>query len=118
MSDEYIYCFSNSSMSNILKIGMTERTPESRLTEANTSDTWRPPTSYILEFAKKVSNAREKEKTLHDFLSHKRVTSFLFEISKEEARKYFDLMDGEMIEGSSPIKEKYIPCKKNVTDNE
>jgi hypothetical protein len=49
-------------MPDILKIGMTERTPEARLSEANTSDTWRPPTPYKIEFAKKISNASQKEK--------------------------------------------------------
>jgi len=42
MTDGYIYCFSNPSMPGILKVGMTERTPVTRLGEANASDTWRP----------------------------------------------------------------------------
>ena len=61
MTDGYIYCFSNQSMPGILKIGMTERTPEIRLNEANRSDTWRPPTLYKIEFAKKVLNPKQKE---------------------------------------------------------
>ena len=44
MSFGYVYCFSNESMKGILKVGMTERTPNIRLNEANASDTWRPPT--------------------------------------------------------------------------
>ena len=52
MSDGYLYCFSNSSMPGILKIGMTERTPDIRLSEANSSNTWKPPTPYKIEFAK------------------------------------------------------------------
>ena len=100
MTDGYIYCFSNPSMPGILKVGMTERTPEARLSEANTSDTWRPPTSYKIEFAKKVSNASQKEKTLHTLLEqytdriHPRRE--FFRVSPEEVRKFFDLMDGEM----------------------
>ena len=95
----YIYCFSNFSMSGILKIGMTERTPEIRLKEANMSDTWRPPTPYVIEFAKKVNNPKEKEKTLHILLSQytekinpKRE---FFKVSLEEVKTFFDLMDGE-----------------------
>ena len=61
MTDGYIYCFSNPSMPGILKVGMTERIPEARLSEANASDTWRPPTPYKIEFAKKVSNPSQKE---------------------------------------------------------
>jgi len=38
---------------------MTEPTPEIRLNEANNSDTWRPSTSYKIEFAK-VLNPKQK----------------------------------------------------------
>jgi hypothetical protein len=87
-------------MPGILKVGMTERTPEARLIEANASDTWRPPTPYKIEFAKKVSNPSQKEKTLHTLLEqytdriHPRRE--FFRVSPEEVRKFFDLMDGEM----------------------
>ena len=100
MSTGYIYCFSNRSMSGILKIGMTERTPKLRLREANASDTWRPPTPYKIEFAKKVSNPLKKEKTLHILLEqytdriHPRRE--FFRVSQEEVRTFFDLMDGEI----------------------
>lgn len=100
MTHGYIYCFSNPSMPGILKVGMTERTPEARLSEANASDTWRPPTPYKIEFAKKVSNPSQKEKTLHILMEqyteriHPRRE--FFRISLEEVRKFFDLMDGEM----------------------
>jgi hypothetical protein len=100
MTEGYIYCFSNESMPGILKVGMTERTPEARLGEANASDTWRPPTPYKIECAKKVSGASEKEKTLHTLLEqytdriHPRRE--FFRVSKEEVRKFLDLMDGEM----------------------
>lgn len=56
-------------MPGILKVGMTLRTPLIRLNEANTSDTWRPPTPYIVQFAKKVLKPKEKETTLHILLS-------------------------------------------------
>ena len=100
MTDGYIYCFSNPSMPDIIKVGMTERTPEVRLSEANASDTWRPPTPYKIEFAKKVYNSSQKEKTLHTLLEqytfriHPRRE--FFRVSQEEVRKFFDLMDGEM----------------------
>ena len=100
MIDGYIYCFSNPSMPGILKVGMTERTPDLRLKEANASDTWRPPTPYKIEFAKKVSNPSQKEKTLHILLEqyteriHPRRE--FFRVSLEEINKFFDLMDGEM----------------------
>jgi hypothetical protein len=87
-------------MSGVLKIGMTERTPKIRLSEANASDTWRPPTPYKIEFAKKVSNPLEKEKTLHVLLEQytDRINPRreFFRVSKEEVRSFFDLMDGEI----------------------
>ena len=89
MSEGYLYCFSNCSMPNILKIGMTERTPEARLADANTTDTWRPPTPYVIEFAKKVSNPVQKEKTLHVLLEQ-------YTNRVNPRRVFFELMDGEM----------------------
>jgi hypothetical protein len=67
--DGYIYCFSNESMPNIFKIGMTTRTPEERLTEANSSSTWKPPTPYKIVFVKRVSNPLQCEKKIHNILS-------------------------------------------------
>ncbi len=100
MSYGYIYCFSNPSMNGILKIGMTERTPEIRLNEANSSDTWRPPTPYKIEFAKKVYNPKQKETTLHTLLSQytERINPKreFFRVSKEEVNTFFDLIDGDL----------------------
>ena len=100
MTDGYLYCFSNQSMPGILKVGMTERTPEIRLNEANSSDTWRPPTPYKFEFAKKVYNPKQKERTLHMLLSKytERINlrREFFRVSLEEVNTFFDLMDGEL----------------------
>ena len=100
MSYGFLYCFSNQSMPGILKIGMTERTPEIRLNEANSSDTWRPPTPYKIEFAKKVYNPKQKETTLHTLLSQytERINPKreFFRVSKEEVNTFFDLIDGDL----------------------
>jgi hypothetical protein len=100
MTYGYLYCFSNISMPNMLKIGMTERSPDIRLKEANTSDTWRPPTPYKIEFAKKVLNPKQKEITLHTILEQygKRINSKreFFNISIEEVKAFFELIDGEI----------------------
>jgi hypothetical protein len=96
----YIYCFSNLCMPGIIKCGMTYRTPEDRLKEANASDTFRPPIPYKLEFAKKVKNPRSKEKILHKLLE--KYTKKLhpkrefFNISPKDLQLFFDLIDGEM----------------------
>jgi hypothetical protein len=100
MIDGYLYCFSNESMPGILKVGMTERIPNMRLNEANTSDTWRPPTPYKFEFAKKVYNPKQKERTLHMLLSKytERINPRreFFRVSLEEVNTFFELMDGEL----------------------
>lgn len=99
MSVGYIYCFSNPSMPGIHKIGMTERTPDTRLSEANASDTWRPPTLYKIELAKKVLEPKQKEITLHKLFSQytERINPKreFFRISLEEVKTFFDLIDGE-----------------------
>ena len=98
----YLYCMSTIDMPGILKVGMTERTPEARLREANSSDTWRPPTPYRIEFAKKVSNPSQKEKTLHllleQYTERINLRREFFRVSSEEVRTFFDLIDGEMWE--------------------
>ena len=65
----YIYCFSNPSMPGILKIGMTTRYINVLLSEANGANTWKPPTKYKCDIAKKVYNPRDKERILHDIFS-------------------------------------------------
>lgn len=94
----YVYCFSNESMPGIYKLGMTERVPEMRLNEANASDTWRPPTPYKIEMAKKVTNPKEKELTMHKLLScvSERIhpKREFFRVSLESVQLIFDLMDG------------------------
>jgi hypothetical protein len=110
----WVYCISNDNIRSsklpnnvLLKIGMTNRTPQERLAEANKSDTWRPPVNYKIEFAKRVRNALKKEKTIHKLLEqyNERVNRSreFFDITVEKARLYFDLMDGEYWE--TPIKE-------------
>jgi hypothetical protein len=100
MSYGYLYCFSNESMPGILKVGMTKRTPEIRLNESNSSDTWKPPTHYKIELAKKVLNPKQKEITLHTLLSRytERINDKreFFRISIEEVKTFFDLIDGDL----------------------
>ena len=95
----YIYCFSNDGMPGLLKVGMTERTPELRLNEANNSGTWTLP-SYKIVIAKKVLNPKQKELTLHILLSQytQRIhpKREFFRVSQEEVKTFFDLIDGEL----------------------
>lgn len=63
--DGWIYCMSNASMPGVYKVGMTVRTPAERLAEANTSDTWRPPTEYKLEYSVPVADVTNTERIIH-----------------------------------------------------
>ncbi len=96
MSEGYIYCLSNECMPGILKVGMTERTPDVRAKELFTTGV---PTPFIIEFAKKVKDVKTKEKTLHELLEQytERVSPNreFFRVSLEEVRTFFKLMDGE-----------------------
>jgi len=114
----YVYCFSNPSMPGILKIGMTERKPGARLNDANCSDTWRPPTPYVIEFAKYVKCPKDKERTLHYILEKytERINlrREFFRISPENAKAFFDLMDGEMY--NEPVIEQQQEMKVEVEE--
>ena len=96
MTEGYIYCLSNPSMPGILKVGMTERTPDVRVKELFTTGV---PTPFTIEFAKKVKDVKKKEKKLHELLEQytERVglNREFFRVSPEEVRTFFDLMDGE-----------------------
>jgi len=95
----YIYCFSNKAMPGLLKVGMSERTPEIILNEANKPDTWRPPMPYEIVVAKKVLDPKQKEITLHKLLSQytERTSSNheFFRVSEEEVKTFFDFIDDD-----------------------
>ena len=92
-------------MPGIYKIGLTKRTPEERLREANHSDTWRPPTPYRIELAKRVLNPTQKEKTIHRLISKfaERIhpQREFFRVSLEDIKMVFDIMDGKLWESDS-----------------
>lgn len=126
MTEGYIYCFSNPSMPDILKIGITKRTPEAILSEANAanaSDIWKPPTPYKIVIAKKVHNPFQKEKTLHTLieqypenLDNTHTPSGFFRITPEEVIKYFNLME-EVLSSPEDIKCDLEDVKDVVKDN-
>ena len=108
MSRGYLYCMSNPSMPGIFKVGMTKRTPEIRLKEANMSDTWRPPTNYQIEFSIYVKNPLQKEVMLHRVL--KRYFDRIhdgrefFRAPIEDIRLFFDLMDDKVCPNLAKLK--------------
>ena len=115
MSEGYIYCFSNSAFPKLLKIGMTQRTPEERLREAN-SCTW-CPNPYEIVLAKKVTKPREKEKSIHLLLSkygnRENKNREFFEIEIDEVKQFFNLIDGEYHTNDNDNKIKKIKGKSN-----
>lgn len=94
----FVYCFSNPLMPGIYKIGMTTRTPEERLKEANSSNTWKPPAPYQIEMYKQVKNPLKTETALHRLLERfcTRIHSRreFFRLTLEEVRMFFNLMEG------------------------
>ena len=97
MAEGYVYCFTNESMPGLVKIGMTTRTPEERLHEANNNGvpTYRPPTPYVIELAKRVNDPSRREQIIHKYFDHERVNPRreFFRVSMERIKPLFDLMD-------------------------
>lgn len=91
---EWVYCMSNTSMPGIYKIGMTRRSPEERLKEANASDTFRPPTPYEILYSVETTDGIEKEKLIHSILKDYRVVNNreFFKVEKEKIKELFDLI--------------------------
>ncbi len=88
MTEGYIYCFSNSSMPGLLKIGATTRTPEDRAKELFTTGVAVP---FQIEFSRHVSSVFEKEKQIHKILETYRIPSReFFAISVDNALKVID----------------------------
>jgi len=94
MTEGYVYCLSNISIPGLVKVGMTERTPEERVLELFTTGVATP---FKVEFAKKVINPKQKECDVHVILKKYRVNPKreFFRISPEEVKKFFSLMDGD-----------------------
>ena len=99
MMSGYIYCVSNVSMPSMLNIGITTTAPEVRLDDINgLAGKWRPPTPYKCEFAKRVCNIDKKITAIHRLLAKYRIhpEREFFQVSLEEARYIFDLLDDEV----------------------
>ena len=96
----YVYCLSNESMPNLVKVGEIHtdgKTPKDRARELFTTGV---PAPFKVEFAKKVKNPKQKEITLHKLLEEftERYSSRreFFQVTPKVVLSFFDLMDGEM----------------------
>jgi hypothetical protein len=93
----YLYCFSNPSIPGLLKVGGTLSSPTVKAKELFTTAV---PTPFKIEFAKKVTNVKQKEKDLRLLL-----TKYIkvcqgrdyYETNPEVVREFFNIIDGEML---------------------
>jgi hypothetical protein len=88
----YVYAFSNESMPGIFKIGMTKRTINDILNEANTADEFLPPTPYMVSHYIHITNYKEIKKMISNKISSKKVNPKrdFFKISFEELNDIFN----------------------------
>jgi hypothetical protein len=82
-------------MPGVFKIGMTERSPEERLSEANLPHVFTPWAPYVIEVYKKVKNCKETEKMIHALIYDKRLNpnKEFFKITIEELKDIFNGID-------------------------
>jgi hypothetical protein len=82
----FVYVLSNESMPGIVKIGMTTRNPEIRLSEINSATGVLP---FALEAVITSRNAKWTEREVHERLSARRISKNreFFRIDIEEARR-------------------------------
>lgn len=66
LTEGYVYCLSNECMPGLLKIGMTTEDPESRARDLSSATG--VPFPFRVEMSKRVANAREKERAMHELL--------------------------------------------------
>jgi hypothetical protein len=96
----FIYCMSNPSMPDIVKVGETNDLKR-RLKEANTQDTFRPPEPYTYDLAIETNNNKLKEKQIHSILEYRgqRINpkKEFFRATKKEVEMLFKLVDGVLI---------------------
>jgi len=86
----WVYAFYSLSMPGLVKIGMTTRSPEIRLAEANKGDTWRPPGKYRILCALRVKDAVEKEKEIHAAFARQRMGEReFFRVNHPTVLQYF-----------------------------
>jgi hypothetical protein len=107
-------------MSGILKVGMSNRTPDVRAKELYTTGV---PLPFNIEFAKKVANPMTKEKIIHKILDQYtdrvNINREFFRVSPEEVKALFELIDGEWwVENSSGNTKTIEEEMKTIMDGE
>ena len=92
MTTGYIYVLSNDDMPGLLKIGMTERSPEERAKQLFTTGV---PSPFKVQRAVKVREPLKKEKKIHEILSEHRLPGReFFRVELKMVNNLFDLTEG------------------------
>lgn len=104
MPEGFVYCFHNEDEPGHYKVGMTTRSVEQRLKEANHNTYALPSNKVTVLFAKKVNNAERAEKYLHAQLDNYRVVKEreIFRVSPGVIKKEFNNLKGSWYD-SDPI---------------
>jgi hypothetical protein len=95
----WIYCMSNPSMPDLVKVGQTGGDPRERASQLYTTGV---PTEFVVEFAKRVRNYTEKEKMLHTLLekhfARPNKSREFFRCSSADVFEFFELIEGQYLE--------------------
>tara|TARA_B100000524_G_C23641107_1_gene366676 strand:- start:7 stop:423 length:417 start_codon:yes stop_codon:yes gene_type:complete len=122
MTKGFLYCVANKSMPGILKIGVTENTPEEMISKANEYHEWSPALPYFCLFAKKVNSCENKLETLYTLLESHQTNSSLkkgfYELDKKMILNFFNLMDGKMWENKDLEDEEKDDLEEDDEDEE
>lgn len=69
---QYLYIFSNPSMSGVIKVGRTDKSPQRRVSELHTTGV---PTAFDIELSLEVEDGRKCEKAAHKALEQYRLAA-------------------------------------------
>ncbi len=115
LQEGWIYALTNPSYSGIIKIGMTERTPQERVNELFTRGV---PEKFNILYAKKTKNPKIKEKKLHKIISkyhERKANREYFVISENDAVEFIDIVcDGEIWKQTNQSKENSVAKDQDV----
>jgi hypothetical protein len=114
MTTGYLYCISNKTIPDILRIGYAD-SPTDYVCRLNNAKI-KYPTPFILEFTKKVKEPVQKVQALYDVLEHFTIRIHpdkdVFILEVREAKMVFDLIKGTEPPENTFIKKNKI--KKNI----
>jgi hypothetical protein len=98
----WIYCLTNPSMPNLVKVGQTSGDPHVRALQLYTTGV---PSEFKVEFAKYVTDHVKKEAQLHMILAKSygrpNLKREFFACTSQDVFTLFELIDGRYLDGAS-----------------